>query len=70
MKNNFIFISKLILKGLKMKFDKDGYKVNNVHGVIVAESWREKNLYLFNINVWKENVNVVKSSNERTTLWH
>jgi hypothetical protein len=42
----------------------------NVHGSVVAESWREKNLYLFNINVRKKNANVAMSSNERATLWH
>jgi rRNA maturation endonuclease Nob1 len=38
--------------------------------VVVAEARREKNLYLLNVNVRKENVNVAKSSNERVTLWH
>jgi hypothetical protein len=38
MKNNFISISKLISKGLKVEFDKDGCKVNNVHGTIMAEA--------------------------------
>jgi hypothetical protein len=51
MKNNFISLSKLILEGLKVEFDKDGCKVNNVHGIVVAQSCREKNLYLLNINV-------------------
>jgi hypothetical protein len=51
MKNSFIFVSKLISEGLKVKFDKDGYKVNNVHGIVLAEARREKNLYLCNINV-------------------
>jgi hypothetical protein len=55
---------------LKVEFDKDGCKVNNVHGTVVAETWREKNLYLLNINVRKENVNVAKSLNEWATLWH
>jgi hypothetical protein len=58
------------LEGLKVEFDKDGCKVNNVHGIIMAEACRERNLYLFNINVQKENTNVAKSSNEETTLWH
>jgi hypothetical protein len=70
MKNNFIFVSKLISEGLKLECDKDGCKVNNVHGIVVAEARREKNLYLFNINVQKESVNVVKYSNEGATLWH
>jgi hypothetical protein len=29
MKNNLIFVSKLISKGFKVEFDKDGYKVND-----------------------------------------
>jgi hypothetical protein len=70
MKNNLIFINKLISEGLKVEFDKDGCKVNNVHGTIVAEPCREKNFYLFNVNVRKENANVAKILNERTTLWH
>jgi hypothetical protein len=55
---------------LKVKFDKDGCKVNNVHGIVMVEAHREKNLYLLNINVRKENANVAKFSNERVTLWH
>ncbi len=51
MKNSLIFVSKLISEGLKVEFDKDGYKVNNVHGTIVAKAQREKNLYLLNVNV-------------------
>jgi hypothetical protein len=70
MKNGLIFISKLILEGLKVEFDKDGCKVNNVHGTIVAKAWREKNSYLLNVNVWKENANVAKFSNERAMFWH
>jgi hypothetical protein len=31
MKNSLISVSKFILEGLKVEFDKDGYKVNNVH---------------------------------------
>jgi cobalamin biosynthesis protein CobD/CbiB len=44
--------------------------VNNVHGTIVTETQREKNVYIFNVNVRKESANVPKSLNERTTLWH
>jgi hypothetical protein len=36
MKNSFISVSKLISEGLKVEFDMDDYKVNNVHGIIVA----------------------------------
>ncbi len=64
MKNNFIYINKFILKGLKVTFDKDGYKVNNVHGAVMVEECREKNLYIFNVNVQKESANVAKFSNE------
>jgi len=53
-----------------MKSNKDGCKVNNVHGTVVVEARREKNLYLFNINVQKESVNVGKSLNEGAMLWH
>jgi hypothetical protein len=55
MKNSFIFVSKLISEGFKVEFDKDGYKVNNAHGTVVAEARRDKNLYLLNVNVRKEN---------------
>jgi hypothetical protein len=55
---------------LKVEFDKDGYKVNNVHWIVVVEARREKNLYFLNVNLWKENANVAKFSNERTMLWH
>jgi len=67
MKNSFIYVSKLISEGLKVEFDKDGYKVNNVHGTLMVETRREKNLYLLNINVQKENANVAKFS-KGTTL--
>jgi hypothetical protein len=70
MKNSFIFVSKLISEGFTVEFDKDGCKVNNAHGTIVAEARREKNLYLLNVNVRKESANVAKSSNEGATLWH
>jgi hypothetical protein len=38
MKNSLHFVSKLILKGLKVEFDKDGGKVNNAHGIVVVEA--------------------------------
>ncbi len=44
--------------------------MNNVHGIIVVQARREKNLYLFNINVRMESTHVAKSSNERATLLH
>ncbi len=37
MKNSLIFVSKLISEGLKVEFDNDGCKVNNVHGPL----WRK-----------------------------
>jgi hypothetical protein len=49
MKNSLIFVNKLISGGLKVQFDNDGCKVNNVHETIVAKARREKNLYLLNI---------------------
>jgi hypothetical protein len=42
--------------------------VNNVHGVVMVEAQREKTLYLFNVNFWKESVNVSKFSNEGATI--
>jgi hypothetical protein len=68
--NNLITVNKLILKGLKVEFDKDGCKVNNVHGIVVVKACKEKNLYLLNVNVRKENTNMPKFLNEGTTLWH
>jgi hypothetical protein len=38
MKNSLISVSKLILEGFKVEFDKDGCKVNDVRGVVVAEA--------------------------------
>jgi hypothetical protein len=70
MKNSLISVNKLISEGLKVEFDKDGYKVNNAHGIVVAEAQREKNLYFFNVNVQKESANVAKFSNEGATFWH
>jgi hypothetical protein len=70
MNNSLIFVSKLISEGLKVEFDKDGCKVNNAHGIVVAQSRREKNFYLLHVNVQKENVNLAKSSNKGATLWH
>jgi hypothetical protein len=70
MKNSLIYVSKLISEGLKVEFDKDGCKVNNAHGIVVAEARKEKNLYLLNVNVRKESANLAKSSNEGATLWH
>ncbi len=38
MKNSLISVSKLISEGLEVEFDKDGCKVNNVHGTVVAQT--------------------------------
>jgi hypothetical protein len=57
MKNSLIYVSKLILEGFTVEFDKDGCKVNNVHGIVVTKARREKNLYFLNINVRKESAN-------------
>jgi len=70
MKNSLISVNKLISEGLKVEFDKDGCKVNNVDGIVVVEACMEKNLYLLNINVQKENANVAKSLSVGATLWH
>jgi hypothetical protein len=64
MKNNLIYVNKFISEGFTVEFNKDGCKVNNAHGTVVAEAQREKNLYFLNVNVQKDNANVVKSSNE------
>jgi hypothetical protein len=38
MKNSLISVSKFIFEGFKVEFDKDGCKVNNAQGVVVAEA--------------------------------
>jgi hypothetical protein len=48
MKNSVISVSKLIFEGFKVEFDKDGCKVNDARGGVVAEAQRDKNLYLLN----------------------
>ncbi len=42
MKNNFISVSKLVFKGFKVEFDKDGCKVNDAQGVVGAEAQTDK----------------------------
>ncbi len=37
-KNNLISVSKLISEGFKVEFDKDGCKVNDARGVVVAQT--------------------------------
>ncbi len=36
MKNNLISVTKFISEGFKVEFDKDGCKVNDARGVVVA----------------------------------
>ena len=38
MKNNLISVSKLISEGFKVEFDKDGCKVNDARGIVVAQA--------------------------------
>jgi len=38
MNNSFISINKFISKGLKVEFDHDDYKVNNLHVTIMVEA--------------------------------
>jgi hypothetical protein len=38
MNNSLIFVSKFILEGLKVEFDKDGCKANNAHGTVMVEA--------------------------------
>jgi hypothetical protein len=53
MKNNFSSANKLIFEGFELEFHKDGCKVNNARRVVVAETQRDKNLYLLNVKVRK-----------------
>jgi hypothetical protein len=63
-------VSKLISKGFKVQFDKDGCKVNNVRGVVVAQARRDKNLYLLNVKVRKDTTHIANSFEEGARLWH
>ncbi len=38
LKNNLIFVSKLISEGFKVEFDKDGCKVNDTQRVVLAQA--------------------------------
>jgi hypothetical protein len=64
MKNNLISVSKLIFEGFKMEFDKDGCKVNDVQGVVVAKARKDKNLYLLNVKVRKDTAHITNSLDE------
>jgi hypothetical protein len=70
MKNNLISVSKLILEGFKVEFDKDGCKVNDARGVVVAQARRDKNLYLLNVKVRKDMAHIAHSLEESAMLWH
>jgi hypothetical protein len=70
MKNNFISVSKLISEGFKMEFAKDGCKVNDARGVVVAQARRDKNLYLLNVKVCKDIAHIANSLEEGAMLWH
>jgi hypothetical protein len=61
MNNSLIFVSKLISEGFKVEFDKDGCKVNDAQGVVVAEAQRDKNLYFLNVKVWKDTSHIANS---------
>jgi len=56
MKNNLIY------EGFKVEFDKDGCKVNDARGVVVAQARMDKNLYLLNVKVHKNIAHI-------TNLW-
>jgi hypothetical protein len=70
MKNNLISMSKLISKGFKVEFDKDGCKANDARRVVVAEARRDKNLYLLNVKVHKDMAHIANSLDEGVMLWH
>jgi hypothetical protein len=70
MRNSLIFVSKLISKGFKVEFDKDGCKVNDTRGVVVTEAQRDNNLYLLNVKVCKDTTYIVNSLDEGAMLWH
>jgi hypothetical protein len=63
-------VSKLISEGFKVEFDKDGCKVNDARGVVVAEARRDKNLYLLNVKVHKDMAHIANSPKESAMLWH
>ncbi len=51
-----------------MEFDKDGCKVNNAQGVVVAEAQKDKILYLFNVKVRKDTTHIANSLDEGARL--
>jgi hypothetical protein len=70
MKNSFISVSKLIFDGFKVEFDKDGYKVNDVQGVVLVQAQRDKKLYLLNVKIRKDTTHIANSLEESAMLWH
>jgi hypothetical protein len=70
MKNSLISVNKFIFEGFKVEFDKDGCKVNDVRGVVVAEAQRDKKLYLLNVNVHKDMTHIANSLEKGAMLWH
>jgi hypothetical protein len=70
MKNNPISVDKLISEGFEVEFDKDGCKVNDARGVVVAQAQKDKNLYLLNVKVHKDATHIANSLEESAMLWH
>jgi hypothetical protein len=70
MKNSLISMSKLISEGFKVEFNKDGCKVNNARGVVMAQARRDKNLYLLNVKVRKDTTHIANFVEEGAMLWH
>jgi len=68
MKNNLILMNKFISEGFKVKFDKDGCKVNDGQRVIMAQTRRDKNLFLFNVKVHKDTAHIANSLEEGVRL--
>jgi hypothetical protein len=51
-----------------VEFDKDGYKVNDVRRVVVAEARKDKNFYLLNVKVRKDTTHIANSLEEGVML--
>jgi len=68
MKINLISMNKLISESFKVEFDNDGCKVNDARGVVVAETRRDKNLYLLNVKVRKDGAHIANSLDEGAML--
>jgi len=68
MKISLNSVSKLIYEGFKVELDKDGCKVNDAQGVVMAETRRDKNLYLLNVKVRKDTTHIANSLDEGLSL--